>query len=225
MRPSHLKMPPIWKEAKVALIDRVLFIPPRCKLFHDFVFPGWEHSDIFGNTNPVNLEYCSGNGVWIAEKALTYPQQNWVAVEKKFDRVRKIWSKIKNYQLNNLLVVCGEGLVATHRYFPQNSINETYVNFPDPWPKTRHLKNRIMQPVFINEVARVLKKEGDFIFVTDDAPYSDWTLKLMQEQSSFTCTYEAPYYLIEDETYGTSSFQKLWKAQGRVIRYHRFKKS
>lgn len=224
MRPNHLKMPSTWKEAKVALLDRVLFIPPRCQHFKDFVFPGWEHPDIFGNSNPVNLEYCSGNGAWIAEKALQYPEQNWVAVEKKFERVRKIWSKIKNHQLNNLLVVCGEGFAATRNYFPDNSIDETFINFPDPWPKTRHAKNRIMRPVFTAEVARILKKEGSLMFVTDDVPYSEWTIEVLQQNNSFACVYKNPYYLTENENYGSSSFHKLWREQGRIIRYHRFKR-
>lgn len=97
--------------------DRVWYVPERTAAPSDFVFPGWEHPDLFGNGNPVIMEYCSGNGAWIANKAIQNPHLNWVAVERKFERVRKIWSKVKNHGLANLIVICGEAHNATERFF------------------------------------------------------------------------------------------------------------
>src|SRR5262249_53916329 len=156
--------------------------------------PSWEHPELFGNSNPVHIEYCSGNGAWIAARALANPNINWVAVEIKLNRARKIWSKIKNLKLQNLIVINGEGRQATENYFPKNSVETIYINFPDPWPKRHHAKNRIINPEFVKVMDQVLKSFGEIIVVTDDAGFSDWTLKMFKNSSHFDCVFPSPHY-------------------------------
>jgi tRNA (guanine-N7-)-methyltransferase len=160
MKPSDLKAPFAWNARKVILEDRILYAPTRCETYDDFHMPSWSDPLLFGNAQPVHVEYCSGNGAWITEKAQEFPEINWVAVEKKFMRVRKIWSKIKNLQLPNLIAACGEAYGVTRRYFPAGSVAQAYINFPDPWPKKRHAKNRLIRPVFVAEVARILQPKA-----------------------------------------------------------------
>ena len=97
--PRMLKWPFSWEDRKPMLHNRVLFVPRRYSEHDKWPFPGWEDTSLFGNTNKVCVEYCSGNGAWIVDKAKQNPSINWVAVERKFDRVRKIWSKTNNMQL------------------------------------------------------------------------------------------------------------------------------
>ena len=148
MKPDNLKRPFAWDERKILIKDRIWYIPDRYIDPGTFSFPGWNHDEGFDNDNPVCIEYCSGNGAWIAEKAYANPHINWVAIEKRFPRVRKIWSKIRHMGLKNLFVICGEGDNATRRYFPSESADNIFINFPDPWPKKRHAKYRIVQKAF-----------------------------------------------------------------------------
>lgn len=186
------------------------------------VFPEWDDPALFGNHHPRHIEYCSGNGTWIAAKAVAHPEINWVAVERKFARVRKIWSKIKNLQLSNLVVVWGEAYDATQRFFKTSSFANAYLNFPDPWPKRRHAGNRLMQPKFVDEIWRILQPEAVFSLVTDDVNYSEQMLKEMLKYSGFQSLYPAPYFTHELSGYGSSTFEKLWREKGRQIRYHQF---
>jgi len=214
------------EERRTCIYDRVFFVPltlhnqPKS----DFVFPGWEHPDLFGNTNPVYIEYCSGNGAWIADRAAKNPNINWVGVERKFDRVRKLWSKVKNHKLNNMIVLCGEALNATQLYFPTNSVQAVYINFPDPWPKNRHAKNRLIQPSFTNEIWRILQADCPLTFVTDDPPYSAWFIEEIQAQKGFASKYPDPFYVTNIDGYGESYFEQLWRSKGRTIYTHEFKK-
>ncbi|MBA3723062.1 MAG: tRNA (guanosine(46)-N7)-methyltransferase TrmB [Parachlamydiaceae bacterium] len=219
-----LRCPFTWKDRHVALHDRVWYIPQYYNQFETFKFEGWEHPNLFGNKKPVKIEYCSGNGAWIGSKAISDPHTNWVAVEMKFERARKIWSKIKREQLNNLLVVCGEAETLTEQYIPDDSVSEVSINFPDPWPKQRHAKNRIIKLPFIKELHRVLKPGGMFHFVTDDAPYSEIMIELSKKFDGFESVHPAPYYVHENSEYGTSFFEELWRERGRVIRYHQYRK-
>lgn len=189
-----------------------------------FIFPGWESPLFFGNNHPINIEYCSGNGEWIAKKALEEPGINWIAVEKKFQRASKIWNKKRVLGLDNLLIICGEGFSATKNYFPSNSIKNIFINFPDPWPKTRHHKHRIVQDCFVAELARILVPEGLFTFVTDDLPYGEWSCEKIQQSSFFSALYPETGFILEEESYGSSYFDALWRKLGRTIYYYRFGK-
>lgn len=233
MRPSDFIIPLQRLEGHHVINDRIVHLakPKHCQaltinsLKSSFIFPPWEHPDLFGNQNPVHIEYCSGNGAWIAERALSNPHINWVAVEIKLGRTRKIWSKIKNLQLDNLLVINGEGEFATETYFPKNSVSAIYINFPDPWPKRYHAKNRIIKPSFLKAIAGILKENGEITVVTDDVMFSEWTLKIFKNNSHFSCPILAPHYKTEWPNYGDSYFETLWREKGRTIRYHHFLKN
>lgn len=222
MKPDDLKPPFPKNDRKVTICDRVWYMPDPYLANNKFEFSGWAHPTFFGNTNPVCIEYCSGNGTWIAAQAQANPHFNWVAVERKFTRVRKIWSKIKNLNLPNLLVICGEAFRTTHCYFPGESTSDIYINFPDPWPKTRHAKHRLIQPLFVQELARIIQKGRSLTFVTDDPTYSQEVIDLFLANSNFKSYYPQPYFSLEENNYGTSFFDELWRSKGRSIRYHKF---
>jgi len=221
---KELKSPFRWCDRHITIQDRIWYVPGQYKNFDQFTFPGWSHPHLFGNDQPIFLEYCSGNGAWIAARAKQSPTTNWIGVEMKFERVRKIWKKIKNLELNNLVAICGEGHTVTSHYFPAESVDGVFINFPDPWPKRRHTKNRIIQSNFVSELWRIMKKGSALEFVTDDVDYGNWTLNIMQKHSAFKCVYDAPHYIIDHEGYGNSYFEDLWREQGKTIRYYRFRK-
>ncbi|GAB4231214.1 MAG: tRNA (guanosine(46)-N7)-methyltransferase TrmB [Chlamydiales bacterium] len=224
MKPKELKFPFSWRDRHTLVQDRVWYVPDYYDQHSLFKFPGFHNSDFFGNDNPVHIEYCSGNGAWIVEKAMQYPEINWLAVEKQFRRVKKIWSKVKNIHLKNVLIVCGEALTATKHYFPSHSIAEVYINFPDPWPKDRHAKHRLIQSPFVQQLSRILSFGGKATFVTDDVDYSKQMIDEMLCNSSFRSNYPSPHYTIDYPNYGSSFFDRLWRDKGRAIRYHQFEK-
>lgn len=225
MKPQELKPPFPKNERRVLIHDRVWYLPKQQLAENAFDFPGWEDASLFGNSNPLQIEYCSGNGCWIAAQAVANPQINWVAVELKFTRARKIWSKIKNLQLNNLIVICGEAYQATKEYFPDLCASDIFINFPDPWPKRRHSKHRLIQPLFVQELARILQGGKSVTFVTDGPEYSEEVIDVFLSDVNFQSYYPEPYFNIEENNYGTSYFEELWRAKGKAIRYHRFIKS
>ena len=222
VRPKDIT-PPFPKKTPLVMIhDRVWYMAPLAD-GSAFIFPGWQ--ELFSSPGEVRIEYCSGNGAWIVEKAKAHPDVNWLAVEKRFDRARKIWSKIKNEALENLVVAFAEGLALTSQYIPSSSVSTIYVNFPDPWPKTRHAKHRIASPLLFQEAARVLQPDGRLVFVTDDEPYSELFVKIAAAQAQLVCAIPPPGYAEPPEGYGTSFFDALFRGQGKRIFYHEFKKA
>lgn len=223
MKLEKLIRPFVWNERHVLIRDRVWYVPDRCD-GKNFEFPGWHNEAIFTADQPVFMEYCSGNGEWIASKAKYFPKVNWVAVEQKFLRVQSIWSKLRQYAINNLFVICEEGNRTTNQYLPSNCVDQVYINFPDPWPKRRHAKNRLIQPAFLSEVRRILKAHGTLTMVTDDEMYSKSMIADVQTVGGFQSLFPSPFYSLEMPEYGTSFFEDLWRSKGKFIRYHSFKK-
>lgn len=224
MKPKDLLRPYRWQDRKVLLKDGVFYVPDFLPNYEDSHLARWEDPALFGNKNPVHIEYCSGNGRWIIERALSYPDINWIAVERRFDRVRKIWSKVQNEGIKNLFIICGEALIATQYYIAKESISAIYINFPDPWPKERHAKHRLVQKPFTAELARILKIEGSLTLVTDHIPYSEQMIAELQPLSSLSPLFPHPYYTKEMKGYGSSWFEDLWREKGAEIRYQKYRK-
>ncbi|HSX12396.1 MAG TPA: tRNA (guanine(46)-N(7))-methyltransferase TrmB [Rhabdochlamydiaceae bacterium] len=222
MKPTDLKYPFKWEERRPELHQKVLFVPHFYQNHELWKFPGWEDPALFGKKGKVILEYCSGNGSWVIQKALKEPHAHWIAIEKKFDRVRKIWSKLQKLSLNNLLVVCGEALTFTRYYLPPNTVDEIYINFPDPWPKLKHAKHRLIQSPFVEELLRILKQGGKAVFVTDHEDYSKQIVREMLLSKQWKSCFAPPYYATSWENYGTSYFDDLWRKKGKTIHYHQF---
>jgi tRNA (guanine-N7-)-methyltransferase len=154
------------------------------------------------------VEYCAGNGCWAAYRAQREPSLQWVAVECKRGRVAKIWSKRRNLSLNNLLIIWGEADEVTRAHFADGSVAQVYIHFPDPWPKRRHAKHRLMQAGFIAQLQRILQPGGRITFVTDDLPYAQQAAQLLQVPIE-------PFDPAPD--YGTSYFEGLWRSKGKPI--------
>lgn len=220
MRPKHLKFPFAWEKRRPTFHEGVFIVP---KYFHHH--EGWTIPiDLVSEKNEIAIEYCSGNGDWVIEKAKQNPKKFWIAVEKKFERVKKIWSKMHNHNISNLLIISGEAFTFTRFYLPESKVSEIYVNFPDPWPKRSQAKKRLVQKSFILELERILKDKGKASFATDDPSYSAQIIAEIHQLRRWKSLFPSPYYVNELENYGTSWFEKLWREKGKNFYYMQFEK-
>ncbi|MCE5293824.1 MAG: tRNA (guanosine(46)-N7)-methyltransferase TrmB [Chlamydiales bacterium] len=219
VKARDFRIPFTWEKRHILIHDGVWFMPPVLP-DDPFVFTGW--SQLFEKVQPIKVEYCSGNGSWIAEKAAQDPNSNWLAVEKQFERARIIWTRAKNANLTNLRVAFAEGVELTQRFFPAASVSEIFVNFPDPWPKRRHAKHRVIRPEFVNQLARIIPSGGFATLVTDNEEYSEIMIQEMLANPLFSSVHPFPYFIAIDESYGTSFFDSLFRKQAKTIRLHKF---
>lgn len=215
-----LKIPFEWENRRPVLLEKCLYLP---SFWQDgaHLGPGiWREEGVFGDPSlPLAVEFCSGNGEWIASVAQNYPGLNWIAVEKDFYRAKKIWLRIFRHSLPNLFVVCGEALEFSKQYFEPESLKEAWVNFPDPWPKRSHAKHRLIQQPFEAEMRRILAKEAPLTLVTDDEKYSAQMIGVF---SSWKSAFDPDRVAFDLPGYGTSYFHTLWKEKEKQIRFHRF---
>ena len=207
---QDLRIPFSWEERYPVYLERFFYIPKQFD--HREQRLAWR--DLFGNDRPIYLELCSGNGQWISEKAKQNPSINWVAVELRFDRARKIWLKSFRENLSNLYTVCGEGATFLRYYAPPKSIERAFINFPDPWPKLRHAKHRLVQAPFVALLAQVVCNR--VTLATDDTPYREQMIQEFAKVASWQREADP------QEDYGDSFFANLWKDKGKILHYLQF---
>lgn len=171
--------------------------------------------EFFADAHPICVEFCSGNGDWITQKAQQSPKCNWIAVEQRLDRARKIWQRKQRATLSNLAIACTEAELFCARFLPTSSVEQCFVNFPDPWPKERHAKHRLLKPRFLDDVWRALVPSGHLFVATDDA-------KLMRQlecdialASHFL--FQRSHLQSDSANFGASYFSALWKSKGREL--------
>lgn len=220
MRPKDLKSDYTWETRRPYLKDGILFVPKHYFEHEQFAMP--QLSAIFASDNPISIEYCSGNGDWIIEKAAANPHQNFIAVEMLFERVRKIYAKRENRGIKNLLIVCGEAQVFTQYYLEPQALEEVYINFPDPWPKARHAKHRLVQDAFVELLLSRMRKGSHLYFTTDDDTYAQNAAQILSDKKQLSSVYPKPYFRKDVENYGTSFFKELWLKKGKTIKYLKF---
>lgn len=135
----------------------------------------------------VWLEIGFGGGEHLAGQAARHRDTGFVGAEPFVDGVAKLLTAIDEQGLSNIRLRRGDArdLVAT---FEDASIDRAFILFPDPWPKTRHRKRRLVQPDFVAELARVMKPGAPLRFATDWADYANRALAALIRDGHFEWT-------------------------------------
>ena len=140
---------------------------------------------LFDAPRPVVLEIGFGNGESLAAQAAAEPDCNFLGLEVHRPGVGHLLLEIERLGLTNLRVMRADAVALLRRPpgtdagLPDGSLTRVQLFFPDPWPKTRHHKRRIVQPDFMRDVARVLAPGGRFHAATDWAPYAEHMLAVI----------------------------------------------
>lgn len=132
---------------------------------------------IFGNTNPVTIEIGFGMGAATADIAEQHPDINYLGIEVHKPGVGHLLGEIKKRNLKNLYIMEHDALEVLEKMVPDNSVNAFHVFFPDPWPKKRHHKRRLVQRPRTDLFAQKLAPGGYFYMVTDWFEYAESALE------------------------------------------------
>lgn len=130
----------------------------------------------FGRVAPLVVEIGFGNGEYLIETAMKNPDKNFIGIEINFDLIKKVSQRIQRANLTNIRMLKIHATVALEYFFVSRSISEIYALFPFPWPKKRHIRNRLFNTTFLKLVNNRLADNGTFLIVTDDKPLFKWTL-------------------------------------------------
>jgi tRNA (guanine-N7-)-methyltransferase len=136
---------------------------------------------IFGRTAPVVLEIGFGMGETTAAIAAAQPHVDFVGVEMHLPGVGALLRRLDDNKLDNVRVVRADAVDVVAR-IARGSLAGIHVYFPDPWPKKRHHKRRLLQPPFVHELALRIAAGGYLHVATDWTPYADEILAVLQNE-------------------------------------------
>lgn len=139
--------------------------------------------ELRGST-PLVLEIGFGGGEHLVAQAGAHPQQRFIGVEPFLNGVASCLRHIEESGVQNIRLHQGDARDVIAR-LPDACLDRVYILFPDPWPKARHHKRRLIQPDFLDALARVMKPGTELRFATDWANYAAWTLEHVTRDARF----------------------------------------
>jgi tRNA (guanine-N7-)-methyltransferase len=134
---------------------------------------------VFPGCSRFALEIGFGMGQSLAELAGREPETGFVGIEVHRPGVGKLLALAEETELRNLKVYCDDAVEVLRRCIPDGSLDLAMLFFPDPWPKTRHHKRRLVQPAFVAELRSKLKSGGVFHLATDWENYAEQMLEVL----------------------------------------------
>ncbi len=172
-------------------------------------------SDLFGNENPIEIEIGIGKGTFLAEQAKARPEVNFFGIEWANWFWKYASDRLRRAGCENVRTVRSEALFFLREYVSDSSLSVLHVYFPDPWPKKRHHKRRLIQQPFVAQVQRVLRPGGRLQIVTDHAGYFEENIEPTIRASALRIVdYNRPGSAGEGEFVGTN-FERKYKKEGR----------
>ena len=171
----------------------------------------WE--SIFGLPGPLIVEIGPGKGRFLLARAAASPTTPCLGIEYAAKYLRIMKERAIKKGLRNVRVVRTEASSFISRFFPDACVRELHIYFPDPWPKRRHRKRRLLGPSFIEQAHRVLVAGGELYFATDFMEYFRETVELLKARFRIE-EVAGPW---PDSPAGRTNYEIKYMAEGRTI--------
>jgi len=201
----------------MTLISSPAFVPePQLKKTGGF-------AALFGNDRPLALEIGCGIGDFIVQQADRSPETNHIAIDIFNQGCQQTCSRVDGSGLANIRVMRAEARYLMHHHLGKDSLQKIYINCPDPWPKKRHRKRRLLNQDFINLALYCLRPGGELYFTTDFIDYGETAGQLLAADPRLINLHPTPYtHDLGD--YPVSKYMRRFLDLGQPIYFCRYQK-
>lgn len=139
----------------------------------------YDFNEVFGRTAPLIMEIGFGNGESLAKMAAANPDQDFIGIEVHRPGVGHLLMLLEQQGLNNVRIYCHDAIEILQQKIPDHTLAGLHLFFPDPWPKKKHHKRRIVNAEFAGLLVKKLKEGGYFHAATDWQHYAEWMLDIL----------------------------------------------
>ena len=171
----------------------------------------------FGRTAPVIMEIGFGNGESLLAMAAAQPQKNFIGVEVHRPGVGQLLMLLAERGIGNVRVVCDDAKEFLEQRVPDDSLDTLQLCFPDPWPKVRHHKRRLVQAEFVQLVRHKLRIGGQFHMATDWQHYAEHMLTVLTEAQGYSNDAGAGQYAARPEHRPLTKFERRGQRLGHGV--------
>ncbi|MEP9402224.1 tRNA (guanine(46)-N(7))-methyltransferase TrmB [Sphingomonas sp. VNH70] len=177
---------------------------------------------LFGDGRPVEVEIGFGAGEHLAGQAAMRPGHGFIGCEPFLNGVVGALNHIRDDGLDNVRLHMGDALEVIER-LPDASLERVYLLHPDPWPKARHAKRRMMNHGPMDLIARKLRIGGEFRLGTDDPTYCRWAMMVMDQRRDFAWQARtAADFLTRPADWPETRYERKARRQGHEVWYFRY---
>jgi tRNA (guanine-N7-)-methyltransferase len=187
-------------------------------------FTGFDWSAIFGRRAPLEVEIGFGKDTFLIDRAERQPEVDHLGVEYSRKRAESFLRKAERRGVTNVRATRLHAAVVLDRLLPAEGVRAIHVLFPDPWPKKKHHKNRLIRAPFARAVHRCLESGGTLTLGTDDVDYREQMLEVMEGHGAFANVHGARRWVPEIPDHPKTIFEERWRRHGRAIHFMRFRK-
>jgi tRNA (guanine-N7-)-methyltransferase len=180
---------------------------------------------LFGDDRPLHFEIGFGSGEHLAYRADLLPDHGFIGAEPFLNGVVAALGHIRDATLANVRVHMGDALQVLERV-PDGALSFVYLLHPDPWPKARHAKRRMINHGPLDLIAAKLKESGEFRLGTDDPVYCRWSMAIMNQRRDFDWLAEsAGDFLVRPGGWPETRYEAKARRQGREVWYFRYRRA
>ncbi len=169
---------------------------------------------------PLKIEIGFGTGEFLIETARSQPESDFIGVEIYKAGIRKLYKKMKTFGVDNIQVLCEDAKVAVPSL--SREVSEFFINFPDPWPKRRHRRRRLIKPNMVDLLYKSLNQGGRVTLATDTPDYAGEMLSYFEAHGFFKNLAGRMRFLNRIDGRIPTKYEKKYLAQGMRIYYLQF---
>jgi len=185
--------------------------------------PDWP--EVFKSDNPIKLEIGFGGGGFLVEMAACETKSNFVGLDFYHKGIRKTITRLGKLKLNNARIAYGDAKERIPRIFGEGELAEIYINFPDPWPKKRHAKRRLIKPDFLKMLTGKLCDNGKLRLATDCEPYALEMIEYLKAEPTLKNSSPDGDFIPERNDLPKTKYEKNFLKLGQKIYYMDFYKA
>lgn len=179
---------------------------------------------LFGRDVPLHFEIGFGSGEHLGARAALIPDAGFIGCEPFLNGVVGALLHVRDRQLDNVRLHMGNALEVLSRV-PDASLGVVYLLHPDPWPKARHAKRRMMNQGPVDMIAAKLRPGGEFRFGTDHPIYLRWALMIMRGRTDFDWLCSRPDDFLERPLdWAETRYEAKARRKGHEVWYFRYRK-
>lgn len=179
---------------------------------------------LFGDARPLQLEIGFGAGEHLAGQAGAAPDTGFIGCEPFLNGVVGALAQIRDHALDNVRLHMGDALEVLER-LPDACLARAYLLHPDPWPKARHAKRRMVNHGPMDLIAAKLEPGGEFRLGTDDPTYCRWAMMIMGQRGDFAWQANHPGDFLERPAdWPETRYERKARRHGREVWYMKFRR-
>lgn len=173
---------------------------------------------------PYVLEIGFGRGELLLTTAREHPERTFIGLDISRKRVLKMERRVIRAELPNIRLLHAPAQYVLERVLPEASLMECWIHCPDPWPKKRHHRRRLLQPSVASELARVLAPDGRLLLSTDHEPYAEWIHAVLAGEPRFETLFPGARWSWDPPERPRTAYESEWIAEGRRIAYFSYRR-